>query len=101
MQIRIGTRNVILTRKFEQTIRQQLLERLERFAAAIAAVRVELSDKNGRRGGGDKRCRLQLTLVRGGQIERDDMRANLRTAIRHATSRLENAVQRQLRVVAR
>jgi ribosomal subunit interface protein len=100
MQIRIGTRNVAITRRLEETIRRQLLDRLQRFAAAIAAIHVEISDKNGRRGGGDKRCWLQLTLVHGGQIERDEMRANVRTAIRHAASRLENAVQRQLRAVA-
>ena len=39
-------------------------------------------------------------MIEGGQIVRDDERANLRTAIGRATDRLERAVHRQMRVPA-
>ena len=97
MRISIGTRKVVMSRALQAFIRGQLAERLRRFAAVILAAQVELSDRNGRRGGGDKRCRILLTLATGGRIVRDDIRANLRTAFRCAMSRAECAVHRQLR----
>lgn len=98
MQIRIASRKVILSRSLRALIHQQLAVRLQRFAAAIVAATVELSDRNGRRGGGDKRCRIQLTLARGGRIVADDIRANVLSAFSHAISRAQSAAHRQLRL---
>ena len=96
MRIDIGCRKVTISRTLRTFIRNHLTKRLQRFAGAILAAKVELSDRNGRRGGGDKQCRVQLTLARGGQVVRDDIRANLRNAFRCAMSQAESAVHRQL-----
>jgi putative sigma-54 modulation protein len=100
MEIRIGSRKVAISGNLQRFVKTLLLERLRRYSAAIAGVYVELSDRNGRRGGGDKRCRIRVTMIEGGRIVRDDMRANLRTAVCCATDRLEKAVHRQMRVPA-
>jgi ribosome-associated translation inhibitor RaiA len=97
MQIRIVTRKVGLNRAFESLIRKQLVERLKAFGRAVDRVQVELFDRNGRRGGGDKCVRIELVFAEGGTIRTDDMQANLRTAFRHAADRLEATVRRSLR----
>jgi putative sigma-54 modulation protein len=96
MQILIASRKVTISRTFQASIRSQLAERLRRFTSAIESVQVELVDRNGRRGGGDKQCRIQAT-VKGVRIACGDVRANLRTAVRHAIDQLEATVHRQLR----
>ena len=98
MEIRIGSHKVTVRKALQTALRKQLVGKLRRFGAAIAAVQVEVSDRNGRRGGGDKRCRIRVTLVEGDQIVRDDVAANLWTACKRAMDRLENAVRRELRV---
>jgi ribosome-associated translation inhibitor RaiA len=97
MQIRIVTRKVGMNRAMETLIRKQLVDRLTAFARAIDRVQVELFDRNGRRGGGDKCCRIELVLAGGDTLRSDEMQANLRTAFRHAADRLESAVRRALR----
>jgi putative sigma-54 modulation protein len=99
MHIRLGSRKVVVSRSLQEYIRTQLRMKLARFAAAIGAVKVELFDRNGRRGGGDKCCRIQLTLAQGERIVCDDIRASLRHAARGAMDRLERAVQRRVRVL--
>ena len=99
MLITIASRKVALTRILRTFIRRQLTERLERFTSAIVTANVELSDRNGRRGGGDKRCRIHLALASGGRVVQDDVRASLRLAISRAVDRAGNSLQRQLRLV--
>ena len=98
MLISIGSRKVAISRALRAFIHEQLAARLQRFAAAILAAKVELSDRNGRRGGGDKRCRIELTLVKGGRLVQDDIQANVRSAFCCAMNRAETAVHRQLRL---
>ena len=98
MFISIGSRNVTISKALRAFIREQLTERLQRFATAILAAKVELSDRNGRRGGSDKRCRIELTLAKGDRLVQDDIQANARNAFRCAMNRAETAVHRQLRL---
>lgn len=62
-------------------------EVLERFARRIASIQVELKDKNGRRGGGDKRCRIRVELVAGQAVLVEEEQASIHLAIRRAASR--------------
>jgi ribosome-associated translation inhibitor RaiA len=98
MNVRI-IRKIPVNATLEKLIREQVVQRLQRFAKAISGVQVELSDKNNRRGGGDKRCRVELVLAEGGKIRMDDSGANLRTLIRHVASRTENEVRRHVRLL--
>jgi ribosomal subunit interface protein len=100
MKIQIGSRKVILREAMKTALRTQLLERIRRFAASIVSVRVELSDRNGRRGGGDKRCRIQVFLAEGRRIVQDDMRADVWNACQRAMDRLESALRRELRTAS-
>ena len=97
MQIRITSHRVIMSRALQALIRTQVGERLRRFAAVIEGVHVEMADRNGRRGGGDKRCRIRVMLAGGVPIVEDEVRANPWTAVRRAVRRLESAVHRRLR----
>ena len=97
MQIQIISRRVTLTRARVAAIRAQILKKLQRFAGSIGQVQMELADGNGRRGGGDKRCRIRVTLNQGPRIALDDVRADLGDAVRRAVTKLESAVHRRLR----
>ena len=99
MHIHIDLRRVSISPTLQKSFRAQLAGRLRSFSTAVLAARVELSDRNGRRGGGDKRCRIFLTLAQGGRIIAEDIRANLRTAFRGAVARAEHAAQKQLRLL--
>ena len=100
MLITIGSRKVTISRTLRMFIRQQLTERLQKFTAAILAAKVELSDRNGRRGGGDKQCRIQLILVRGDHVVQEDVQSNVRNAFCCAMNRAESVAHRQLRLSA-
>ena len=100
MQIQIIARKVPLTRARAAAMRQALIGRLQRFAGSIAQVRMELVDGNGRRGGGDKRCRIRVTLAHGKSFRLDDVRANLWQAVHRAVDKLEAAMHRQLRAAS-
>src|SRR5689334_5328288 len=82
MQVEIVSRRITLTRGRAAAIRKELLRKLQRFAGNIASVQMEVADGNGRRGGGDKRCRIRVTLLQGTLIKLDDVRANPWIAVR-------------------
>lgn len=104
MNIQTVTRRVPLTPTLRSFVRQHLADALERFARSIASITVELYDKNGRRGGGDKRCRIRI-LVAAQTPEGaatvpvlvEDEHASIRQAIRHAASRATQKVRAALR----
>lgn len=100
MIVRITSRRVVVSRGLQELIREQVGERLRRFGAGIEGVEVELVDRNGRRGGGDKRCRIRVMLAGGVAVVRDEVQANAWDAVRRAVRRLESAVHRQLRAPA-
>ena len=97
MNIKTLARRIPLTRALESFTRLRVTGVLERFAHAIAAIQVELRDKNGRRGGGDKRCRIRVQLAAGAAILVEEEQASIRRAIRLAASRAAYEVRAALR----
>ncbi|MEI8195584.1 MAG: HPF/RaiA family ribosome-associated protein [Phycisphaerae bacterium] len=97
MEIQITTHKITAHRALRSFIIDALAAALERFVALIAVAHVEISDRNGRRGGGDKRCRIRLELKAGQPVLVEDVAANPRRAIVHAASRAQAAVRNQLR----
>ena len=97
MRIGIDTRKVQVSRSFRALMEQQVTRRLQRFATAIREAKVELSDRNGRRGGGDKRCRIQVLLEGGAKVKADEMQASVRKAFVHAVSRVQAALLKHSR----
>lgn len=97
MQVFISTRKFVARRALRDFITHSLSTALTGFASMIEAVRVEISDRNGRRGGGDKRCRIQVQLKMGQPVLVQDIQANPKRAILLATARAQTALRSQLR----
>jgi ribosome-associated translation inhibitor RaiA len=96
MQVHIATQKVALTPASRSRMVGQITEMLQRFAARIEEIRVELRDRNGRRGGGDKRVRIRVQLAGAGALLIEEERASTRDAVRHALARAAAEVQRAL-----
>jgi putative sigma-54 modulation protein len=81
-----------------------LLERLRRRVARalrhtgrrVRAVRVWLSDINGRRGGIDKRCRIVARLAHAGPVVVEQRDGDYYRAVDGAALKLRHAVERRL-----
>ncbi len=98
MLVQIATRKVPLTPSFRQFILDQVLAVMDKFAAKIHSVQVELRDKNGRRGGGDKRVRIRVMLAEDSvPLTVEEERASIRLAIRHAVAKAGSGVRSMLR----
>ncbi len=97
MHIITLARRITLTRTLRTFVHDRLRAVLEQFAHAIAFIRVELEDRNGRRGGGDKRCRIRVALLAAAPILVEEEQANLRRAVRQAASRAAAQVHAALR----
>jgi putative sigma-54 modulation protein len=87
MTIKTLARRIPLTRALRDFTRVHVGGMLQRFAQAIDSIQVELRDRNGRRGGGDKRCRIRVQLATGAPILVEEEQANIRRAIQIATGR--------------
>ncbi len=99
MNIQTLAHRIPLTRTLHDFVQHHVAGVLERFAHAIASISVELRDKNRRRGGGDKRCRIRVVLATGTPVLVEEQQASIRTAIRHAASRAAGRVRAELRGV--
>ncbi len=97
MNIITSARRIPLTRTLRAFVQNRLRALLEKFAHAIASNRVELYDRNGRRGGADKRCRIRVALLAGAPVLVEDEQASLRRAVCHAASRAAARVHATLR----
>jgi putative sigma-54 modulation protein len=97
MKIQTLARRIPLTRGLRNYVHDHVRSVLQRFTTNIAAIQVELRDKNGRRGGGDKRCRIRVQIACGVPVLVEEEQASIRTAIRHAASRAAAHVQAALR----
>lgn len=96
MQVHIATQKVALTPASRGRVLDQITSMFQRFAARIEEIRVELRDRNGRRGGGDKRVRIRVQLAGGVPVLVEEERASTRDALRHATAKAAAAVRRAL-----
>jgi putative sigma-54 modulation protein len=97
MNIITSARRIPLTRTLQTFVHNRLRALLEEFAHAIASIRVELYDRNGRRGGGDKRCRIRVALLAAAPVLVEEEQADIRRAVRQAASRAAARVHAALR----
>jgi len=98
MQVQIATRKIPLTPSFREYVLQQISAVMEKFARSIHSIQVELRDKNGRRGGGDKRVRIRVQLTANlGPVTVEEERASTRLAVRTAATKAAAGVRSLLR----
>ena len=98
MKNQITTQRIVLRRLLRTFIEDHVMSSLRQFIADITLAHVEISDRNGRRGGGDKRCRIRIVPKIGDAIVVEDTEANPKRAIRQAALLAQVAIKRQLRL---
>ena len=99
MKIQTLARKIPLRPTLLAYVNQQIGDVMERFVNRIASVTVELRDRNGRRGGGDKRCRIRVMLATGVPVVVEEENASIRQAVRHAGMRAAAQVRAALRAL--
>ena len=94
MQIHVHARGLSPTHELLVHVHRRLAFELARFAPRVRAVRVLLCDENGPRGGTDKRCRVDIALVRRGRVFVEHLSGDVLAAVDHAARRGARAVER-------
>ena len=95
MKIQVRARNVELTEVLRTHVARRLGLALGRFAERIEKVMVRFTDADARKGGHEKRCRIDVGLrSRGLCVEDTD--ADLFAAVDRATDRVSRSVARAL-----
>jgi ribosome-associated translation inhibitor RaiA len=96
MRIDIQANGFVLTRSIESHLQRRLEFALDRIRARVRRVYVRLSDINGRRGGIDKRCQLQVQLTDTSDVVVADVQRDLYVAMTRAVDRAATAIGRRL-----
>jgi putative sigma-54 modulation protein len=96
MQIQIRARHVEVTEVLRVHVERRLGFTLSRFGERIGRVTIRFSDTNGRRGGGDKRCQIDVGLRPSGSARGEDTDTDLGVAVNRAADRVARAVARVL-----
>jgi len=96
MQINVQARGFALTTAIEAHLQRQLRFAFDHLDNRVRRVLVRLSDINGRRGGIDKRCHLQVQLAGSGDVIIEDVKPDLNLAVSRAVDRAASAITRRL-----
>ena len=96
MRISIQARQFSLTRALRRHTEQRVRNGLARFDERIMKVSLWLSDVNGRKGGSDKNCQVQIVIPGAADVVVEETQANLYAAINRAIERAGLAVVRKL-----
>ena len=96
MEITVHARGFALTTAIETHLQRQLRFALDHLDDRVRRVFVRLSDINGRRGGIDKRCQLQVKLAGTGDVLIEDVQSDLYLAVSRAVERAAAAVTRRM-----
>lgn len=75
---------------------RKFLAALERFGPRVSHVTIRLVDENGLKGGIDKRCFVEATLVRARTVVVDERHPDLYTAVDLVADRVARAVEREI-----
>ena len=101
MEIRMVHRGLVLDETLQDFIRKRAHAIFSRLSHRVRAVRIQLEDMNGPRGGMDKRCVVLVTGDRGETCTVDvrdtRIRAAAGTALRIAARAVVRALQREAR----
>ena len=97
MKINIRGVNISVTEALRKAIEHRLSFALSRFANRISRVTIRLVDINGPKGGKDKKCLIDATLIPTTSVVVEDIDPDLDVAIDRAMDRLGRTVGRRLK----
>lgn len=99
MWIQIRTHGVRASSAFFEHAETRAAATLAHLQAHVRSVRVHVGDENGPRGGIDKRCRVEIALVRRGTLYAEargaDARRTVAVALERAARALERLIERR------
>ena len=96
MRIDIRAQGFALTQSIQSHVQRRIEFALDRLRGQVRSVRVRLSDTNGRRGGIDKRCQLQVQLADTRDVVVADVQRDLYVAMTRAVDRAAAAIVRRI-----
>jgi putative sigma-54 modulation protein len=96
MQIEVRGQSLAVSPALSSYADRRFTTALGRFSRRIMLVTVRLTDDNGRRGGVDKRCHVEVTIPRRPVLLVEERHADVYTAIDFAADRVATAVSREL-----
>ena len=97
MRIDIQAQGFALTQSIQSHVQRRIEFALDRLRGRVRRVCVRLSDVNGRRGGIDKRCQLQVQLADTRDVVVADVQRDLYVAMTRAVDRAAAAIVRPSR----
>lgn len=95
MRIHVQARGFTLTHSIQSHLQRRIEFALDRLRGRVRSVCVRLSDVNGRRGGIDKRCQLQVQLADTSDVVVADVQRDLYVAMTRAVDRAAAAIVRR------
>ncbi|MBL8246542.1 MAG: HPF/RaiA family ribosome-associated protein [Rhodanobacteraceae bacterium] len=96
MRIDIQAQGFALTQSIQSHVQRRIEFALDRLRGRVRRVCVRLSDVNGRRGGIDKRCQLQVQLADTRDVVVADVQRDLYVAMTRAVDRAAAAIVRRI-----
>lgn len=102
MKIATVRRNILSADDLEEHVERAVRFAMGRFSNRISKITITLADQNGSRGGVDKVCRLQVSLMRAGRDQKntvlviEEISPSIREAISIAADRASRTVARVL-----
>lgn len=96
MQITVSTQGFPLTASIRSHLRRRLHRALDQFDGRVRRIQVRLSDTNGRKGGVDKRCQLEMQLTDRIEVVVADRQPNLYDAVTRAVNRAAGTLSRKV-----
>jgi putative sigma-54 modulation protein len=96
MRIDIRAQGFALTQSIQSHVQRRIEFALDRLRGRVRRVCVRLSDVNGRRGGIDKRCQLQVQLADTRDVVVADVQRDLYVAMTRAVDRAAAAIVRRI-----
>lgn len=96
MNVEIVGTNLGTSAALIEHTRRTVRSALERFGQRIKRVIVRLSDRNGHRGGPDKRCRVDLVMHKLGSVHVEAVGFDAYAVVDEATGKLRNVANRRL-----
>lgn len=96
MDIKILSRNVVLTDAQSETLERRVQFALGRFASEVRTVQLTLTDVNGPKGGSDVLCRVKVVLKGSGDVNVSGTDVSVEVVVASVVDRAARTLSRML-----